>query len=100
MAAVLVRQRALADAAKCISQAASAATSHQPDLLCAEGSLAEVHIFCFAVQYLPLDLPPAAKFSASAGLHKHAFCSLAPAVAQQILSDRHCRALQKAGVKD
>ena len=42
MAAVLVRQRALADAAKCISQAASAAASHEPDLLCAQGSLAEV----------------------------------------------------------
>lgn len=42
MAAVLVRQRALADAAKCISQAASAAASHEPDLLCAQGALAEV----------------------------------------------------------
>ena len=42
MAAVLVRQRAFADAGKCIGQAATLQTTHVPDLLCAEGSLAEV----------------------------------------------------------
>ncbi|KAK9845666.1 hypothetical protein WJX84_003498 [Apatococcus fuscideae] len=42
MAAVLIRQHAFADAAKCISQASSSSAPHGgPDLLCAEGQLSE-----------------------------------------------------------
>ncbi len=42
MADVLVQQHAFADASKCISQAKSADPNYGPDVLRAEGSLAEV----------------------------------------------------------